>query len=68
MSVWLNYLAERMRLYRELGVMRLDDRGMWIDEPLEDALAGVAKAEPLPEVPPEWMALSEEDHVDPKSE
>ncbi|MBI4602310.1 MAG: hypothetical protein HY721_10155 [Planctomycetes bacterium] len=56
MSVWLNYLAERMRLYRDLGIMRLDDAGLWIDEPLKEASAEVAKAEPLPpEVPDELL-------------
>ncbi len=34
MSVWLNYYAARMRLARELGIMRLDHEGTWIDEPL----------------------------------
>ncbi len=56
MSVWLNYLAGRMRLYRELGIMQLDDGGNWIDEPLADALHGTAQKEPLPpEVPREWL-------------
>ena len=32
MSVWLNYYAARMRLSRDLGVMELDDRGMWIEK------------------------------------
>jgi hypothetical protein len=64
MSVWLNYLAERMRLYRELGIMRIDDRGMWIDEPLEAALTGVVKTEPPPEVPGEWMALGDAPFVE----
>ncbi|HZN58158.1 MAG TPA: TolC family protein, partial [Planctomycetota bacterium] len=57
MSVWLNYLAERMRLYRELGILRLDDSGMWIDEPLVQALRGGVSADPLPpEVPETWLA------------
>jgi hypothetical protein len=47
MSVWLNYLAQRMRLYRELGIMRLDDKGLWIDEPLDQALRANAKKEAL---------------------
>ncbi len=36
MSVWLNYYATRMLLYRELGIMELDDRGIWIDRPLDE--------------------------------
>ncbi len=56
MSVWLNYLAERMRLYRELGIMRPDDQGLWIDEPLKKAMPVIAKNEPLPPgVPGEWL-------------
>ncbi len=68
MSVWLNYLAGRMRLYRELGVMRLDDQGIWIDEPLEKALGAVATKEPLPpEVPGEWLSLAAASAAEPSS-
>ena len=31
-STWLNYLTTRMSLYRDLGVMPLDSRGVWIDD------------------------------------
>jgi hypothetical protein len=59
MSVWLNYTAERMRLYRELGIMRIDDDGMWVDEPLEQALAVARRREPLPpELPGEWLSMA----------
>jgi hypothetical protein len=61
MSVWLNYLAERMRLYRELGIMRLDDRGTWIDEPLDRALRITATENPVPPVVPEdWISADAE--------
>ena len=57
MSVWLNHLAERMRLYRDLGIMRLDDQGLWVDEPLDEALRGIIGTEPLPpDVPGEWLS------------
>ncbi|MEX2288586.1 MAG: hypothetical protein WD648_15925 [Planctomycetaceae bacterium] len=56
MSVWLNYLAARMRLYRELGVMRLDERGVWIEEPLEMAVRATQLECPLPpSVPDGWI-------------
>jgi len=55
MSVWLNYLAERMRLYRNLGIFRVDEAGLWIDEPLDKALDGFAKGEPAP-LPPDVPA------------
>ena len=53
MSVWLNYSAGRMGLYQQLGVMRLDQNNLWIDEPLEDALRIAAQDEPLPPEIPE---------------
>jgi len=31
MSVWVNYEVQRISLNYDLGVMELDDRGMWID-------------------------------------
>jgi hypothetical protein len=60
MSVWLNYHATRMRLMRELGIIRLDERGLWIDEPLEAALRAAEEELPLPPpVPLEWMAVAD---------
>jgi hypothetical protein len=58
MSVWLNHYGQRMLLMRELGLMELDERGIWIDRPLEDLLPGVdlSQPEPLPpEVPQAWI-------------
>jgi hypothetical protein len=48
MSVWLNHYAARMTLMRDLGVMRLDEYGLWIDEPLEMAERLAAGDCPLP--------------------
>jgi len=31
MSVWVNYEVQRIQIDYDLGVMNLDDRGMWID-------------------------------------
>lgn len=55
MSVWLNYYAERMLLMRDLGIMRLDENGIWIDETIENALSAASGEFTLPpEVPGEW--------------
>jgi hypothetical protein len=32
-NTWLGILTARMSLYRDLGVMPLDSRGVWIDDP-----------------------------------
>ncbi len=37
MSAWLSYYAARMRLARELGIMTLDQDGIWMDEPIPDS-------------------------------
>jgi outer membrane protein TolC len=49
LAAWLNYYAERLRLYRELGVMQLDQEGRW----METSLPGTEEAVPrgLPAVP-----------------
>ena len=61
MSVWLNYHAGRMSLYRDLGIMRLDERGVWIDEPIEDAIRAAAEDCPLPpELPEGYWQLDEQ--------
>ncbi|MEX1042926.1 MAG: hypothetical protein WDZ51_19990 [Pirellulaceae bacterium] len=56
MSVWLNYEATRLRLHRELGLMEIDEEGLWVDRPL--ALADRLSAEEVelpPSVPQEWF-------------
>lgn len=56
MSVVLNHLENRMILYRELGIMELDDCGMWIDRPLEEADWLSEDECPMPPgIPPEWI-------------
>jgi hypothetical protein len=63
MSVWLNHYATRMILMRELGLMELDDQGIWIDVPLEEALLRVEECfiEPLPpSIPQEWFEALEQ--------
>jgi hypothetical protein len=52
MSVWINYLAERMTLMRELGIMVIDDRGMWVDIPLSEILCEQPEPEVVPLPPP----------------
>jgi hypothetical protein len=32
LTVWINYLDARLQLYRDLELMPLDSRGVWIDE------------------------------------
>ncbi len=57
LSVWVNYEMQRLVLDRDLGTMRLDDRGMWVDPgpyvgqvPLEDE---ARDDQPEPESVPE---------------
>ena len=47
-SVWLDYYATRMRLAREMGVMQLDETGLWIDQPLSTAAQLKPEEVPLP--------------------
>jgi hypothetical protein len=64
MSVVLNYYTARMILYRDLGIMELDDCGMWIDKPLEEAVALTEDECPMPpSVPIDWL---EDAGVDPR--
>ncbi|MEX0678267.1 MAG: hypothetical protein WD063_14395 [Pirellulales bacterium] len=63
MSVVLNYYQARLLLYRDLGILDLDDCGMWIDKPFEEAASLTDDECPLPpNVPIDWM---EEAGVDP---
>ena len=48
LTAWLNYEVQRMNLDYDLGTMRLDDKGMWIDPgPIESGHGGPAEAEEL---------------------
>ncbi|MFO0896293.1 MAG: hypothetical protein U0836_02590 [Pirellulales bacterium] len=57
MSVWLNYYAARMTLARDLGIMQLDERGLWIDQPIvaADWMCGDIDCAIPPAVPLEWL-------------
>jgi hypothetical protein len=56
MSVWIGYQAAKMRLYRELGLMQLDQNGLWIETPIFAAERASAEDEPLPPpVPADWL-------------
>jgi hypothetical protein len=54
MGVWLNYYAARMRLSRELGIMVVDQDGIWIDEPIPDTIENLPPSEddPAAQEPP----------------
>src|SRR4029077_10229469 len=41
LTVWIDYLDARLQLYRDLELMPLDARGVWIDE-ITDCDCGVA--------------------------
>ena len=55
MSVWLNYYAARMQLMRELGIMIVDDQGIWVDIPLSEATRATAEELPAPPALPEQL-------------
>jgi hypothetical protein len=55
-SIWINYYATRIALAQQLGVMELDDDGIWIDKPFSQAERCAADELPLPPpVPQEWL-------------
>ncbi len=59
-NTWVAYLLNRMSLYREMGVMRLDPRGVWIDDvatchcskPSQSRLGTSAEGESSGQLPP----------------
>ncbi len=56
MSVWLNYYATRLTLMRDLGVMEIDENGLYVDKPLDSAVALEPSECPLPpSVPAQWL-------------
>lgn len=64
MSVVLNYYQTRMLLYRNLGILELDNCGMWIDRPIEEADWLTEDQCPLPpNVPIDWL---EDAEIDPR--
>jgi len=63
MGVWLNYYAARLRLARELGTMKLDQDGRWMDHaisnagPADTSDSGVSPLPPA--VPTAWIELAD---------
>ena len=62
MGVWLNYYAARMRLARELGTMKLDEDGRWIDHPVTNTSLACASDSDVSNMPPalpnDWIELA----------
>ncbi len=68
LSVWLNYYAARLRLYRELGIMKLDPDGRWAEttisasDLLQEAEERTAAESTLPPaIPKTWIDSAEEE-------
>ena len=63
MGVWLNYYAARMRLERELGTMKLDQDGYWMDHPVSNSSLANAPDNDASSLPPalpgEWIELAD---------
>ncbi|MEX2113070.1 MAG: hypothetical protein WD845_07780 [Pirellulales bacterium] len=56
MSVILNHYENRLLLYRELGIMELDDCGIWIDKPIDESDWLTEDQCPVPPaVPQAWL-------------
>jgi hypothetical protein len=51
LATYLNYELLRMQLYRDLGVIQFDHRGVWIDDPLEQAIERAGTGQP--DLPPD---------------
>jgi hypothetical protein len=62
MGVWLNYYAARMRLARELGTMKLNQDGSWIDHYVSNSsLTNTSDSDSSslpPALPSEWIELA----------
>lgn len=56
MSVWLAYYATHMTLIRDLGVMQLDENGLWVAVPLDQAeRLGADECLLPPAIPEQWF-------------
>ncbi len=56
MSVWLNYYEAHMQLIRDLGVMQLDENGLWVQQPLDQVERMAAdKCLLPPSIPEQWF-------------
>jgi hypothetical protein len=56
LTIWINYLDQRLQLYRDLELMPLDARGVWIDK-VNDCDCGITNGPtlPAPEKLPEML-------------
>jgi hypothetical protein len=53
LTIWINYLDARLQLYRDLELMPLDARGVWIDEIRACDASMVVGQSPTAESPPD---------------
>jgi hypothetical protein len=47
LTAWVNYLNTRYQLYRDLELMQLDNRGVWIDDVADQCDGGAGCGQPL---------------------
>lgn len=56
MSVWLAYYASHMTLIRDLGVMQMDESGLWVPQPLDQfERMGADECLLPPSIPDQWF-------------
>src|SRR5260370_6395346 len=60
LTIWINYLNARLQLYRDLELMPLDARGVWLDE-IRDCDCGITGDPPPKTNTP--AAAPKEQHV-----
>ena len=39
---WVNYEANRLNIHRDMGIMQLDERGVWLDDHYQQQFAPLA--------------------------
>ncbi len=59
-NIWVNYESNRLQVYRDMGIMRIDEQGFWDDNFYQARLRAEAEAGPPPEprpedLPPSWL-------------
>ncbi|MBI3468103.1 MAG: hypothetical protein HY000_34285 [Planctomycetes bacterium] len=52
MSIWIQYEVTRMQLYRDLGILKLDENGLWVSEPLEPYIQQIKNRSSGDDLPP----------------
>jgi len=56
---WVNYEQNRINIYKDMGIMQVDERGVWGDDYYQTLIYGPQENQKIPAAPPQMYPIPE---------